>query len=116
MATKKAGGAVRLGRDSNPQYLGVKVGDGQMVHPGMILVRQRGTRIHPGNNVRRAVDDTLFAVASGAVKFQTKKRTRFDGKMKTAKYVHVRDSEALAVAKVKTTAHAKAKATKKKKK
>jgi large subunit ribosomal protein L27 len=115
MATKKAGGAVRLGRDSNPQYLGVKVGDGQPVHPGMILVRQRGTRIHPGQNVRRAVDDTLFAVASGSVKFQTKKRKRFDGKLKTAKYVHVQDAAAQAVSKTKATAKAKAKATKKKK-
>ncbi len=113
MATKKAGGAVRLGRDSNPQYLGVKVGDGQSVHGGMILVRQRGTRIHPGNNVRRAVDDTLFAVASGVVKFQTKKRKRFDGKLKTAKYVHVQDAKAEEIAKGKAAAKAKAKTKKK---
>ncbi len=102
MATKKAGGAVRLGRDSNPQYLGVKVGDGQRVHSGMILVRQRGTRIHPGQNVRRAVDDTLFAVASGSVQFQTKKRKRFDGKLKTAKYVHVRTTATVPAKKAKT--------------
>ncbi len=109
MATKKAGGSTRLGRDSNPQYLGVKVGDGQPVRSGMILVRQRGTRIHPGNNVRRAVDDTLFAVASGSVKFQTKKRRRFDGKMKTAKYVHVQDAKAQAVAAAKQVEKQKAK-------
>ena len=114
MAHKKAGGSSKLGRDSNPQYLGVKVGDGQMVRPGMILVRQRGTRIHPGLNVRRGTDDTLFSVASGTVKFQTKKRIRFDGNMKTAKYVHVRNAEAQAVAKTKAVAKAKAKTTKKK--
>ena len=113
MAHKKAGGAVRLGRDSNPQYLGVKVGDGQPVHSGMILVRQRGTRIHPGNNVRRAVDDTLFAVVTGLVKFQTKKRRRFDGALKTAKYVHVQNAEAQVVTKVKQKAKAQAKAKKK---
>ncbi|MFA6427467.1 MAG: 50S ribosomal protein L27 [Candidatus Magasanikbacteria bacterium] len=89
MSHKKAGGSTRLGRDSNPQHLGLKVGDGQTVKPGMILVRQRGTRFHPGQNVMKSKDDSLFATAKGSVKFQTKKRKRFDGTLRTAKYVHV---------------------------
>jgi len=89
MAHKKAGGSTRLGRDSNPQYLGVKVGDGQTVKPGMILVRQRGTKFHPGKNVSRGKDDTLFSLAHGLVKFSTKKRMRFDGKLKTTKFISV---------------------------
>jgi large subunit ribosomal protein L27 len=89
MAHKKAGGSTRLGRDSNPKYLGVKIGDGQTVKPGMVLVKQRGTKINPGKNVRRAKDDTLFAVANGKIKFQKKQKTKFDGNKKTAKYVHV---------------------------
>ena len=89
MAHKKAGGSTRLGRDSQPQYLGVKVGDGETVKSGSVLVRQRGTKIHPGINVLKGKDDTLFAHIAGVVKFQTKKRRRFDGSLKTAKYVNV---------------------------
>ena len=89
MAHKKAGGSTRLGRDSQPQYLGTKVGDGQTVTAGAILLRQRGTPIHPGKNVKKGVDDTLFARIAGKVKFQTKKRKRFDGKLKTATFVHI---------------------------
>lgn len=89
MSHKKAGGSTRLGRDSQPQYLGVKVGDGQKVKTGMIIVRQRGTKIHPGTNVKKGKDDTLFAGAAGTIKFQTKKRKRFDGTLKRAKHVHV---------------------------
>lgn len=89
MAHKKAGGTTRLGRDSNPQYLGVKVGDGQAVSSGMILVRQRGSKIHPGKNVKKGKDDTLFTLSNGKVKFQTKKRMNFTGKLKTAKYLNV---------------------------
>lgn len=89
MAHKKAGGSTRLGRDSQPQYLGVKVGDGQAVKSGSILTRQRGTRIHPGKNVKKGKDDTLFSIVAGIVKFQTKKRKRFDGSLKKAKYIHV---------------------------
>jgi large subunit ribosomal protein L27 len=74
MAHKKAGGSTRLGRDSKPKYLGVKVGDGQTVKSGMILVRQRGTKINPGKNVQKGKDDTLFSVAEGKVKFQAKKK------------------------------------------
>lgn len=89
MAHKKAGGSTRLGRDSQPKYLGTKVGDGQMVKPGMILVRQRGTKIHPGKNVRRGKDDTLFAILAGKVKFTQRKRIRFDGSLKKTKFANV---------------------------
>lgn len=89
MAHKKAGGSTRLGRDSRPQYLGVKIGDGEVVKPGTVLVRQRGTAIHPGKNVGKGSDDTLFSMANGQVKFQRRQRRRFDGKLKTATYVHV---------------------------
>ncbi len=89
MAHKKAGGSTRLGRDSNPQYLGTKVGDGEMVNAGQVLVRQRGTRIHPGKNVQKGTDDTLFSMIPGKVKFTQKKRTRFDGQLKMSKYVSI---------------------------
>ncbi|MDR1748502.1 MAG: 50S ribosomal protein L27 [Spirochaetaceae bacterium] len=67
MARKKGGSGAKNGRDSNPKYLGVKVFGGQSVSAGSILVRQRGTKIHPGNNVGRGKDDTLFATADGVV-------------------------------------------------
>ncbi|MEZ4387688.1 MAG: 50S ribosomal protein L27 [Candidatus Krumholzibacteriia bacterium] len=70
MAHKKAGGSTRNGRDSNPQYLGVKRFGGQLVSAGTILVRQRGTKIHPGRNVGRGGDDTLFALIEGTVVFE----------------------------------------------
>lgn len=89
MSHKKAGGSTRLGRDSAAQRLGVKVHDGQAIKPGMIIVRQRGTRFHPGKNVRKGTDDTLFATAAGKVKFTQKKRMRFDGTLKQAKYASV---------------------------
>ncbi|MFA7467302.1 MAG: 50S ribosomal protein L27 [Desulfotomaculaceae bacterium] len=72
MAHKKGVGSSRNGRDSNPKMLGVKRGDGQFVLAGSILVRQRGTRIHPGRNVGRGGDDTLFAKIDGVVTFQSK--------------------------------------------
>ncbi len=89
MAHKKAGGSTHLGRDSQPQYLGTKVGDGEYVNAGAVLVRQRGSKIHPGKNVKKGVDDTLFALVAGLVKFTSKKRTRFDGKLKLATYANV---------------------------
>jgi len=78
MAHKKGVGSSRNGRDSNPQFLGVKAGDGSHVPAGSILVRQRGTRILPGSNVGRGNDDTLFALADGVVQFRRlgKKRTQ----------------------------------------
>lgn len=71
-AHKKGVGSSRNGRDSNPQYLGVKRHDGNVVLAGNILVRQRGTKIHPGNNVGLGKDDTLFALVSGVVKYERK--------------------------------------------
>ena len=76
MAHKKGQGSSRNGRDSNPQYLGVKRGDGQFVLAGNIIVRQRGTRIHPGANVGRGRDDTLFALVDGRVVFERVGRDR----------------------------------------
>ena len=81
MAHKKGQGSSRNGRDSNPQYLGVKKYGGERVLAGNILVRQRGTKFHPGANVQKGGDDTLFAVADGFVKFETKRGNR--------KYVNV---------------------------
>jgi len=94
MAHKKAGSSTRLGRDSQPKYLGVKVGDGETVKPGTILVRQRGTAIHPGKNVLKGGDDTLFSTVAGKAQFKRQKRTRFDGKLKLTTYVNVIPSAA----------------------
>ena len=69
MAHKKGVGSSRNGRDSNPQYLGVKCPGGQKVKPGMIILRQRGTKFHPGLNVGMGNDNTLFAKAEGLVQF-----------------------------------------------
>ena len=71
MAHKKGGGSTRNGRDSNSKRLGVKKFGGEVVRSGNILVRQRGTKIHPGENVGRGGDDTLFATADGVVSYQT---------------------------------------------
>ena len=76
MAHKKGAGSTRNGRDSNPQYLGVKRFGGQSVRAGSILVRQRGTKFHPGNNVGIGGDDTLFALIDGKVTFERKGRDR----------------------------------------
>jgi len=76
MAHKKGVGSSRNGRDSNPQYLGVKRYDGEKVHAGTILVRQRGTKFHPGTNVGKGCDDTLFAKINGVVKFERYDKTR----------------------------------------
>ena len=76
MAHKKAGGTSRYGRDSKPKMLGVKRYAGQKVHAGTILVRQRGTHIHPGNNVGVGRDYTLFALIDGVVKFEPTSNNR----------------------------------------
>ncbi|MBK9475622.1 MAG: 50S ribosomal protein L27 [Tetrasphaera sp.] len=73
MAHKKGASSTRNGRDSNPQYLGVKRYGGQVVKAGEILVRQRGTHFHPGDGVGRGGDDTLFALVAGAVEFGSKR-------------------------------------------
>lgn len=76
MAHKKGVGSSRNGRDSESKRLGVKRADGQLVSAGSILVRQRGTKIHPGLNVGRGGDDTLFATESGIVRFERKGKSR----------------------------------------
>jgi len=76
MAHKKGVGSSRNGRDSNAQFRGVKKYGGEQVRSGNIIVRQRGTHIIPGENVMRGKDDTLFAVADGFVKFETKRGNR----------------------------------------
>ena len=76
MAHKKGVGSSRNGRDSQPKMLGVKRADGQFVLAGNILVRQRGTKIHPGRNVGKGKDDTLFAMADGVVAFERKGRDK----------------------------------------
>jgi large subunit ribosomal protein L27 len=80
MAHKKGGGSSTNGRDSNPQYLGVKKYGGQLVVKGNIIVRQKGSVIHPGINVGKGKDDTLFALADGVVKFRgfSKDRKKVD--------------------------------------
>ena len=76
MAHKKGVGSSRNGRDSKPKFLGVKRYGGQAVRAGNILVKQRGTKFHPGKNVRRASDDSLFALVDGVVKFEHKNKKR----------------------------------------
>ena len=76
MAHKKGGGSTRYGRDSQAKRLGVKRYAGQQVHAGTILVRQRGTRIHPGNNVGMGKDHTLFALIDGTVKYEPATKDR----------------------------------------
>jgi large subunit ribosomal protein L27 len=72
MAHKKGGGSTRNGRDSNPKFLGIKAYGGQTIHAGSIIVRQRGTRFHPGDNVGIGKDHTLFALVNGTVRFAIK--------------------------------------------
>lgn len=76
MAHKKGVGSTKNGRDSNPQFLGVKKFGGQVVRTGNILVRQRGTKFHPGQNVGIGKDDTLFALVDGVVAFQKHQKTK----------------------------------------
>ncbi len=70
MAHKKGVGSSKNGRDSNPNRLGVKRSDGQKIRAGSIIIRQRGTKVHPGKNVKKGNDDTLFSTIDGVVKFQ----------------------------------------------
>ena len=93
MAHKKAGGSTRLGRDSQPQYLGVKVSGGAKVNAGGVIIRQRGTKFHPGRNVKRAGDDTLVATIHGTVQFVKKKAHDFRGALQKRTFVHVVENE-----------------------
>ena len=76
MAHKKGQGSSRNGRDSNAKRLGLKVGNGQPILAGSIILKQRGTKVHPGSNVKRANDDSLFALKDGIVEFKRKGRDR----------------------------------------
>ncbi|PLX25377.1 50S ribosomal protein L27 [Candidatus Parcubacteria bacterium] len=89
MAHKKAGGSTSLGRDSQSKRLGVKLFAGQIAKAGAILVRQRGTKFHPGENVKKGSDDTLFASVEGTVKFRRMKKRKFDNSLKETKFVDV---------------------------
>lgn len=89
MSTKKSGGSTKNNRDSQPKYLGTKLHDGQVAGIGMIIVRQRGTRIIAGANVRVGKDHTLYSVKEGTVKFKTVRKIRFDGQTTTKKMAYV---------------------------
>lgn len=89
MSKVKAGGSTKLGRDSNPNYLGIKKNQGQKVVAGNIIVRQRGQEILPGKNVRAGKDYTLYAETAGVVTFGTKRKTHFDNKVIKKKIAHV---------------------------
>lgn len=89
MATKKSGGSTRLGRDSNPKYLGIKLYAGEKVKIGQVIVRQKGTKVRPGKNVKLGKDYTIFAMKDGVVKYTTKRVRKFDGTQKMTKLAHV---------------------------
>ena len=89
MATTKAAGSTHLGRDSLPKYLGIKISEGQKAKPGMVIIKQRGTKFIPGKNVRRGNDDTLYAGIEGVVRFTTKRKKRFDNSQRIAKVVSI---------------------------
>jgi len=94
MAHKKAGGSTSNGRDSQGQRLGTKLYAGEFAKAGNIIVRQRGTKIRAGKNVKVGSDDTLFAIANGFVKFTDKKVKRFTGAFKVVKFANVIPLEA----------------------
>ena len=89
MAHRKAGGSAKNLTDSNPKYLGTKLGDGQIAKSGSIIVRQRGTKILPGKNVGLGKDHTLFALKTGKVSFGSKRKINFDGTTSVKKTANV---------------------------
>lgn len=89
MAHRKAGGTARNLRDSNPKYLGTKLYAGQQAQPGSVIIRQRGTKILAGTNVRVGKDHTLYADTSGVVTFTSKRKMKFDGTVSKKKVVNV---------------------------
>ncbi len=89
MASTKAGGSAKNLNDSNPKYLGVKLGDGAAARAGMVIVRQRGTKIMAGTNVRVGKDHTLYASTAGKVSFTERRKTGFDGRTTRRKVVSV---------------------------
>lgn len=100
MAHRKAGGSTALGRDSISKRLGVKIFGGQKVNAGNIIVRQRGTKWHSGENVKRGEDDTIFALKDGIVKFITKKVRNYTGKLVSRTYINVIPSEKPVIRKI----------------
>ncbi|MFH1462536.1 MAG: 50S ribosomal protein L27 [bacterium] len=89
MAKTKAAGSTKLGRDSGPKYLGVKLYQDQRAKVGSIIIRQRGTKFLAGKNVKKGNDDTLYAVKEGVVKFTTKRKRGFNNSQRIAKIVNV---------------------------
>ena len=89
MAHRKAGGTAKNLRDSNPQYLGTKLYDGEKAQAGSIIIRQRGTVIMPGTNVSLGKDHTIFSLKDGVVKFGSRRKTSFNGKTVVKKVVNV---------------------------
>ena len=89
MAHTKAGGSTKNGRDSGPKFLGVKLYDGQAARPGMVIVRQRGTKIEAGHNVKVGHDHTLYSMITGKVLYRDRRKTNFDGKVVRKKVVDV---------------------------
>ena len=89
MAKTKSASSTSLGRDSRPKYLGVKLFGGQQAKPGSVIIRQRGTKFIPGENVRRGNDDTLYAIKEGVIQFRTTRKKKFDGNLRKAKVVNV---------------------------
>lgn len=89
MAHTKAGGSTQLGRDSESKRLGVKIFGGETAKAGQIIIRQRGTKFAPGQNVKQGKDDTLYALTSGIVKFKRKKLRKFNGKNVATNVVEV---------------------------
>lgn len=89
MSQKKAGGSTRNNRDSQSKRLGVKIFGGQVIKTGQIIIRQKGSKFHAGQNVGRGHDFTLFALQNGVVKFTEKKRQKYDGRIFKDRLVHV---------------------------
>jgi large subunit ribosomal protein L27 len=97
MAHTKALGSTKNGRDSQSQRLGLKRNNGQFVNAGEIIIRQRGTKYIPGNNVGRGKDDTLFAMRPGIVEFYSKKKIGFNSKIRYATHVRITEPEIPAI-------------------
>lgn len=89
MASTKAGGSAKNLNTSNPKYLGVKLADGEAARPGMVIVRQRGTKIEAGKNVGVGHDHTLFALAAGRVSYRNRRKTTFTGRIMQKKVADV---------------------------
>ena len=89
MSKTKAGGSTGLGRDSKAKRLGVKKYGAEKIKAGMIIMRQRGTKVHPGENVKRGNDDTLYAGVAGVVSFSTRKKRKYNGKLINTQFANV---------------------------